>query len=338
MAGSEHSGNDSHDAAASPPALDFERPIVDLQLRLDRLRAAAGASPELDQEIEALAHQIARLQKETFAGLTRWQVVQLARHPARPCPLEYIRRLFPDLEELHGDRIFGDDPSILGGLATLDGRPLVVLAHARGRSGAEQEARRFGMPRPEGFRKVARLVRLADRLGLPVVTFVDTPGAYPGADAEERGQAQAIAACLEALAEARPPIVACVVGEGGSGGALALAVGDRLLIQEFAVFEVISPEACSSILFRDGLHVAESAEALRLTAPDLRALGLVDEVISEPPGGAHRDPAAAASLVRAAIARALDSLSAEPETARLDARYARLRSYGAPALQRPPGA
>jgi acetyl-CoA carboxylase carboxyl transferase subunit alpha len=263
--------------------------------------------------------------------LSRWQVVQLSRHPQRPTPLDYLERLFPDFVELHGDRAFGEDPAIVGGPALFEGRSVMVVAHARGRTPAEQEARRQGMPRPEGFRKAARLARLADRLGLPVVTLVDTPGAYPGADAEARGQAMAIADSIEAFATCRSPVVACVVGEGGSGGALALATADVILALEYSFFVVISPEACSSILFRDGSHAAVSAEALRPTARDLVQQGLVDELVAEPAGGAHLDPVAAVESLRASLARTLDGLVAQPVAARLERRYARLRSHGAPA-------
>lgn len=267
-----------------------------------------------------------------FAHLGRWERVLLARHPSRPAPLDYIARLVPDFLELHGDRVGGEDPAIAGGVGTLAGRAVVIVAHARTRDRAELLRRREGKPLPEGLRKAARLARLADRLGLPLVTFVDTPGAYPGAEAEERGQAMAIAQCLVAMAEVRSPVVSCVVGEGGSGGALALAVADRLLIQENAIFEVISPEACSSILYRDGAHAREAAEALRLTSSDLAEHGLVNVVVAEPPGGAHRDAELAAVLLERAVTLALDELSAMDESVRLERRHARLRAYGSEGL------
>lgn len=314
-------------------ALDFERPIVELEEGLSRLRKMAALDPSLEPGIAPLAEKVEGLRREVFSGLSRWQIVQLARHPRRPDPLEYIARLAPDFVNLYGDRAFADDPSIVGGPATVAGRAVMLVAHARGVSRAEQERRQFGMTRPEGFRKAARLFTLADRLDLPIVTLIDTPGAYPGADAEERGQAMAIANCLETLAAARPPVVACVVGEGGSGGALALSVSDRLLIQEYAIFAVISPEACSSILFRDGSRAEESADSLRLTATDLMSQGLVDEVVSEPPGGAHRSYDEAAVRVGEAIGEALDELSSLSEQERLDARYRRLRSYGSPSYR-----
>lgn len=309
--------------------LDFEKPILELELRVAKLRALndPGLSPTVDE----LERQVERLRRETFSRLSRWQVVRLARHPGRPSPLDYVEGLVPDFVELHGDRCFAEDPAIIGGLGTVAGRACVVVAHARGRDDVEQEERRYGMPRPAGIRKAARLALMASRLGLPVVTFVDTPGAWPGADAEEQGQAMAIASCLEAFASVRTPVVACVVGEGGSGGALALALGDALLIQEYAVFAVISPEACSTILYRDASHAEHTADALRLTARDLESFGLVDERVAEPVGGAHRDLSQAVELVGNAVAEHLDRLCAMSEDDRLAKRWERLRAYGAPA-------
>lgn len=313
--------------------LDFEKPILELELRVEKLRALAPDDADVARTLGELEKQVERLRRETFARLTRWQVVQLARHPARPSPLDYLEALVPDLMELHGDRATGDDPAIIGGVGTVGGRGCVVIAHARGRDDLEQQERLYGMPRPAGFRKAARLASMASRLGLPIITFVDTPGAWPGADAEEQGQAMAIAACLEAFASVRTPIVSCVVGEGGSGGALALALSDALLMQAYATFAVISPEACSSILYRDGSHAEQTAEALRLTAPDLVSLQLVDELVPEPPGGAHRDIPQAAKMMGEAIVRHLDALVAMPEETRLAARWKRLKAYGEPALR-----
>lgn len=309
--------------------LDFEKPILELELRVAKLRLLNDAG--LEPTVGKLQHQVERLRRETFARLTRWQRVQLARHPARPSPLDYMEGLVPDFVELHGDRSFAEDPAIIGGVGTVAGRACVVVAHARGRDDFEQNERRFGMPRPAGIRKAARLASMASRLGLPIVTFVDTPGAWPGADAEEQGQAMAIASCLEAFAAVRTPVVACVVGEGGSGGALALALGDALLIQEYAVFAVISPEACSTILYRDASHAEDTADALRLTAHDLESLGLVDERVPEPLGGAHRDVAQSVELVGKAVAEHLDSLCAMTDDDRLEKRWKRLRAYGSPA-------
>lgn len=308
--------------------LDFEKPIVELEIRIDKLRGLLKQAPELAIEVEKLQAQVDRLQRETFAHLSRWQVVLMARHPGRPTTLDYIERLLPDFVELSGDRVSGEDSALVGGPATFDGMPVMLIAHARGRTPEEERLRNFGMARPAGFRKATRLVQLADRLGLPVVTLLDTPGAHPGAEAEEHGQAMAIAGCIDAFASVRVPVVACLVGEGGSGGALALSVADRLLMQEYAIFPVISPEACSSILYRDGNHAEQMADALRLTARDLWALGLVDEVVSEPAGGAHRDEGGAAELVHQAITRALKAVCGQPVQVRLDARYRRLRSYG----------
>jgi acetyl-CoA carboxylase carboxyl transferase subunit alpha len=317
----------------SPVFLDFERPIVDLELRLSRLRAIAEREPELAREIAPLEAQVERLQRETFSRLTRWQTVQLARHQQRPTALEHARALPTELVELQGDRFAADDPAIVGGPASIGGHSVMLIAHARGRAPDEELLRNYGMARPAGFRKVIRLVRLADRLGLPIVTLIDTPGAHPGADAEEHGQAWAIAGAIDAFAQARVPVVSCVVGEGGSGGALALAVADRLLMLEYAVFEVISPEACSSILFRDGAHAESMAEALHLTARDLLRLQLIDELIAEPPGGAHRDPNRATEALRDAVVRALTDLRTQPVEVLLCKRYDRVRQYGAVALQ-----
>jgi len=319
-------------AGAAKTLLDFEKPIVDLESRTERLRAMVAQAPELAPEVERLESQIERLQRETFARLSRWEIVQLARHPARPTTLDYIERLIPDFVELRGDRVSGEDPALVGGVGTLAGRAVVLVAHARGRTPEEEQLRNFGMARPSGFRKAVRLVQLADRLGLPVVALVDTPGAYPGADAEEHGQALAISACIEAFALATVPTVSCVVGEGGSGGALALAAADELMMQEYTVFPVISPEACSSILYRDGAHAAEMADALRLTARDLESAQLIDSVVPEPAGGAHRNPSLAAELLGASIARALVALSELPASERRERRYRRFRAYGNLAL------
>jgi acetyl-CoA carboxylase carboxyl transferase subunit alpha len=311
--------------------LDFEKPIVELEVRVDKLRVQLSRAPELKAEVDRLEAQVDRLQRETFSRLSRWQTVQLARHAGRPTCLDYIERIFSDFIELHGDRVSGEDAALTGGLTKLDGVSVMVIAHARGRTPEEEQRRSFGMTRPSGFRKAVRLAALADRLGLPIITMIDTPGAYPGSDAEEHGQALAISGALDAFAQVGVPVVACVVGEGGSGGALALSVSDRLLMQEYAIFPVISPEACSSILYRDGLHAEQMSEALKLTAKDLVSFGLVDELVPEPAGGAHRDPARAAELLKQAMAGALATLRPMTKEKRLAARYARLRSYGATA-------
>jgi acetyl-CoA carboxylase carboxyl transferase subunit alpha len=325
----------SERSGARTALLDFEKPIVELEVRIERLRALIPRAPELEPELQRLETQVERLQSETFRHLTRWQIVQLARHPQRPTTRDYIDRLMPDFIELEGDRVSGEDPALIGGPASLRGASVMLIANARGRTPEEEQMRNFGMARPAGFRKAARLVALADRLGLPIVTLIDTPGAYPGAEAEEHGQALAISASIEAFVSARGPVVACVTGEGGSGGALALSVSDRLLMQEYAVFPVISPEACSTILYRDSSHAEQMAEALHPTARDLEGLHLVEEVVSEPAGGAHRNPDKAADLVGDAIARSLTALKAQPEAERLEARYRRFRAYGTQTLASP---
>ena len=265
----------------------------------------------------------------TTAALSAWEHVQLARHPARPYTLDYVKYAFRDFVELRGDRLFRDDRSLVGGLARFGERTVVVLGHQKGRSAAENAERNFGMPQPEGFRKALRLMKLAEKFGFPVITFIDTPGASPDKEAEERGQAKAIADNLLAMAGLRVPMVGVIIGEGNSGGALAIGVVDRLLMLEHAYFSVVSPEGCASIPWRDPKHAPEAAEAMRITARDLLALGLVDEVVPEPRGGAHADPAAAAASVSQAIARHLADLTAHPLDALLDGRYARYRAFGA---------
>jgi acetyl-CoA carboxylase carboxyl transferase subunit alpha len=260
--------------------------------------------------------------------LSRWEIVQLARLHERPTSSTLLPLIFDDFVELHGDRFAADDPALLAGPARLSGRPVIFVAHGRGQTEEEDRARNKGMTRPSGFRKAQRMVELAERLALPVIAFIDTPGAYPGADAEEHGQAYEIAATLQAFAKANVPIVSCVLGEGGSGGALALSVSDRLLMMENSVFEVISPEACSSILFRDGSHAEQVADSLHLTAPDLKAYGLIDESVPEPPGGAHRDPTEAASRLKCALVTALQRVSAMNDADRTRVRQERIRRYG----------
>ena len=276
---------------ATALALEFEKPIVELEQQIEELkRLASQRSLDVAREIAPLEAKLAELRGEIYRNLTPYQRVQVARHPRRPYTLDYISGLFTDFIELHGDRLFRDDPAIVGGLGRLDGRSVVVIGQQKGRDTKENLQRNFGMPHPEGYRKALRLMKLAERFRLPVVTLIDTPGAYPGLGAEERGQAEAIARNLEEMAALRAPIVAAVIGEGGSGGALALAVGDRVLMLENAIYSVISPEGCAAILWRDASPKERAAEALKLTAPDLLALGLVDEIMPEPPGGAHADP------------------------------------------------
>jgi acetyl-CoA carboxylase carboxyl transferase subunit alpha len=315
--------------AAATYVLPFEKPVVELVSRVRELRELAKADRALEPELRRLEDKAARLARELFSELTPWQKVQLSRHPARPYTLDYIERLFADFVELHGDRSFGDDAAIVGGLARFRDRSVVVVGHQKGRGAKENVKRNFGMPQPEGYRKAMRLYELASRFGLPILTFIDTAGAYPGIGAEERGQSEAIGACLAAMARARVPIIATILGEGGSGGALALGVANRVLVLEFGWYCVISPEGCASILWKDSGRAGEAAARLKLTAPDLMRLGVVDRIVEEPPGGAHQDHDVAASLVEAALVEALRVL--EPMTGEelVQDRYARFRRMGA---------
>lgn len=309
--------------------LEFERPIAELEAKIDELRATGGGAVNLSEEVRRLERKARSLTDSIFAKLSPMQVAQLARHPERPYTLDYLRRLCTDFEELHGDRAFSDDPAIVGGLARLDGRPVVVIGHQKGRDTAEKVRRNFGMPRPEGYRKARRLMDLAERFGLPLVTFIDTPGAYPGVDAEERSQSRAIAENLYRMARLAVPIVSVVIGEGGSGGALAIGVCDRLLMLRYATYSVISPEGCAAILWKDSARADLAADAMGITAPRLHGLGLVDEVVDEPPGGAHRDPDGAAVNVRAALVPHLKALAGLKTEDLLAARARRLAGYGA---------
>jgi acetyl-CoA carboxylase carboxyl transferase subunit alpha len=290
-------------------ALDFEKPIAELERQIDELkRLATDRELDVQREIAPLAEKLALLRSDIYRNLTPYQRVQVARHPRRPYTLDYLHSVFSDFIELHGDRLFRDDPAIVGGLARLDGQSVVVIGQQKGRDTKDNLRRNFGMPHPEGYRKALRLMKLAERFGLPVVTLIDTPGAFPGLGAEERGQAEAIARNIEEMAVLRTPIVAVIIGEGGSGGALAIAVGDRVLILENAVYSVISPEGCAAILWRDASLRERAAESLRLTAPDLLALGVVDEIIPEPAGGAHADPDGAALALAPVLKRHLAEL------------------------------
>jgi acetyl-CoA carboxylase carboxyl transferase subunit alpha len=304
----------------------FERPIQELEQRIDELSSFTDMASQA--EIDKLQSRLFRMRREVFGKLTPWQKALVARHPRRPYTLDYIDLFFEDWTELHGDRGFADDPAVVTGFARFGSRVVAVLGHQKGRDTKEKIRRNFGMPRPEGYRKALRIMRLAEKFGRPVLTFVDTPGAYPGIGAEERGQAEAIAVNLREMARLRVPVVVTVTGEGGSGGALALGVGDRVNILEFAIYSVISPEGCAAILWRDAAKAKEAARNLRLTAPDLLELGLVDEVITEPSGGAHCDPAEAAREVRQVLERQLDDLEAIDPTARLEERYAKFRRMG----------
>jgi acetyl-CoA carboxylase carboxyl transferase subunit alpha len=314
------------EAADLEKALDFERPLLELETRIETLRRAAR--PGIEGEAERLEERLQRLQRKVFGKLTAWQRVQLARHPRRPYALDLIRLLTEDFVELHGDRLFGDDPAIVGGLARLEGRPIVVVGHQKGRDTEDKLRRNFGMPHPEGYRKALRLMQLGERFRKPIVTLVDTPGAYPGVGAEERGQAEAIARNLREMARLATPIVAVVTGEGGSGGALALAVADRVLMLEHAIYSVISPEGCAAILWEDASRAKDAAEVLRITAPDLLKLGVIDAVVAEPPGGAHRNWAGAAEAVKRAVSAELAGLVALAPGELVQQRYNKFRRMG----------
>jgi acetyl-CoA carboxylase carboxyl transferase subunit alpha len=314
--------------------LDFEKPLVEIDKRLDTLRRLTTHSQEEQAELATLEEQCRRQETEIYGALSPWQRVQLSRHTDRPYTLDYIEDLCSEFIELHGDRNFGDDPAIVGGLARFRGRSVVVVGHQRGRTVAEKVRRNFGMPRPEGYRKALRLFHLAERFHRPVLTFIDTQGAYPGIDAEERGQAEAIARNIREMAGLRTPVIVTVIGEGGSGGALALGVGDRVLMQENACYSVITPEGCAAILYgeRTPERVAWAAEALKVTAPDLLALEVIDAVVPEPPGGAHRYPEAAIALVGETIALHLDELVTLPLDELLAQRYTKFRRMGDAAI------
>ncbi len=303
--------------------LDFEQPLVELLDRLEEVTALGAA-----QEIERIQKQIEELKLKLYSQLTPWQRVQMARHPRRPYTLDYIERICNDFVELHGDRAFGDDPAIIAGLGKIDTIPFAILGHQKGRDTKEKLARNFGMPHPEGYRKALRIMDLAARFDVPILCLVDTPGAYPGVGAEERGQAEAIARNLREMALLEVPIIVIVTGEGGSGGALAIAVGDRILMQENAVYSVISPEGCAAILWRDGSKAEEAAAVLKMTAPDLLTLGVIDEIVPEPPGGAHQDWDEAAKLLKKAVLANYYYLNTLPESELVARRIARFNSIG----------
>jgi acetyl-CoA carboxylase carboxyl transferase subunit alpha len=310
--------------------LDFERPLAALDERIETLAGVRQRTPDETRELRRLEAERKRLEHSVYDGLSAWERVQLARHIDRPQTLDYVHQLCADFFELHGDRAYGDDAAIVAGVGSFRGVPLAVVGHQRGHTTQERVRRNFGMASPEGYRKAVRLFELAERLRIPVLTFVDTQGAYPGVGAEERGQAEAIAASLRAMALLPVPIVSVVIGEGGSGGALALGVADRLLMQEFSCYSVISPEGCASILYRDRAkeHVAQAAEALRLTARDLHRFGIVDELIREPLGTAHRHPARAMEAVEKSVAKHLEELRRVPADELLARRYERYRGIG----------
>ncbi|MEA9841563.1 acetyl-CoA carboxylase carboxyltransferase subunit alpha [Xanthomonas campestris] len=314
----------------NPNYLDFEQPIADLEAKIQELRkASTGPAVNVDAEVRALRDKLRVRTAQIFRDLSAWQVSQLARHPQRPYTLDYINTMCDEFQELAGDRAYADDKAIVGGLGRIDGRPVVIIGHQKGRDTKSKVARNFGMPRPEGYRKALRLMKLAERFRLPLLTFIDTPGAYPGLGAEERGQSEAIARNLMEMAELKVPVICTVIGEGGSGGALAIGVGDRTLMLEYGTYSVISPEGCASILWKDAAKAKDAAEQLGLTAKRLKGLGLVDKVIREPTGGAHRNPEQMGKRLKAVLLNELDALEKVPVDALMQQRYERLRSYGA---------
>ena len=309
--------------------LEFEQPVAEIETRIEELRFVQDDSAvDISEEIQRLTKRSQTLTKEIYAKLTPWQVAQVARHPQRPYTLDYVGMLFTHFEELHGDRIFGDDPSIVAGLARFNGEACAVIGHQKGRDTKDKILRNFGMPRPEGYRKALRIMKLAEKFGLPVFTFVDTPGAYPGIDAEERGQSEAIGRNLFEMARLRSPLIATIIGEGGSGGALAIAVGDIVQMLQYSIYSVISPEGCASILWRSADMAPEAAEALGITASRLKTLGLIDKIIPEPLGGAHRDPQATAQALRKALTEALKQLQEKKPRELVEERLERLMGYG----------
>ena len=310
-------------------SLDFEQPIVDLEAKIEELRRVESAGElDLQNEIEKLELKSQKLTREIFSSLSAWQITQLARHPARPHSLDYIPQIFSDFQELSGDRMFGDDRAIVAGLARLGGNGVVVVGHQKGRDTREKVRRNFGMPRPEGYRKSQRIMKLAARFGLPVITLIDTPGAYPGIGAEERGQSEAIARSIALRADLPVPIISAVIGEGGSGGALAIGVCDRLVMLEYATYSVISPEGCAAILWKSAEKAQVAAEAMKLTSSGLKTNKLVDDIVSEPLGGAHRDPLKTAEDLKGSIIRHLAELKQLEIEEMLAQRYTRLQEFG----------
>ena len=309
--------------------MEFEKPVVELEKKIEELKQASEEKKiDNSDEIEKLSKDIIRLQGEIFSNLTPWQITQIARHPLRPYTLDYIPRIFSDFIELHGDRNFRDDPAIVGGLAMLEGEPVMVIGHQKGRTTKEKVYRNFGMPNPEGYRKAVRLMSMAERLKKPIITFIDTPGAFPGIGAEERGQAEAIAKNLMVMSRLKVPIIIVVIGEGGSGGALAIGVGDKILMLEYATYSVISPEGCAAILWKDGSKADIAARALKITAKDLYNLGIIDEIIKEPPGSAHRNPDSMAITMKEVLVKSLQELKKISPDELVDMRYKKYRKIG----------
>ncbi len=313
--------------------LDFERPILELERKINELKSlASDGSIDLEEEIKTLEARLEKLKKEVFEYLTPWQRVQIARHPKRPYTMDYINMTMVDFVEVHGDRMFSDDKAMIGGFAKIDGEKVLVLGHQKGRDTKENIMRSFGSAHPEGYRKAMRMMELANKFNIPIITFIDTPGAYPGIGAEERGQANSIAYNLREMMLLKVPIIVVVIGEGGSGGALGIGVGDRVYVMENAYYSVISPEGCAAILWKDRLKAPEAAEVLKLTAKDLLGLGLIDEEIPEPLGGAHRDPEKAAQNIKKVIKKALKELKSIPEEELLKLRYEKFRKMGSASL------
>ena len=309
--------------------LEFEQPVAELESKIEELRYVQNESAvDISEEIDRLGKKSLLLTKDIYSGLTPWQVTQIARHPQRPYTLDYVGEIFTDYQELHGDRAFADDQSIVGGLARFNGQACMVLGHQKGRDTKERGLRNFGMSRPEGYRKALRLMKLAEKFGLPVFTFVDTPGAYPGIGAEERGQSEAIGRNIFEMAQLEVPIIVTIIGEGGSGGALAISVGDQLLMLQYSIYSVISPEGCASILWKTAERAADAADALGITAHRLKALGLVDKIVNEPVGGAHRDPKQMAAFLKRGLSDALRQVADLSTRDLLERRYERLQSYG----------
>jgi len=309
--------------------LDFEQPIAELEAKIEELRYVGDDSEiNINEEVARLKAKSEAQTRSIFSKLSPWQIARVARHESRPYTLDYLKILSPDFQELHGDRMYADDPAIVGGVGRLDGRVCMFIGHQKGRDTKERVRRNYGMPKPEGYRKAQRLMRLAEKFGLPVVTFIDTPGAYPGVGAEERGQSEAIAFSLYLMAGLRTPIVSVVIGEGGSGGALAIGVADRLLMLQYGIYSVISPEGCASILWKSAEKAEIAAEAMRITASSLSEFGLVDEVLEEPLGGAHRNPAEAAEVIRNALLKSLDELDQLSTEQLLEERQKRLANFG----------
>lgn len=309
--------------------LDFERPIAELEAKIEELRFVGDDSEvNINEEVARLKDKSESLTRSIFAKLSSWQVTRVARHESRPYTLDYLRLIAPDFQELHGDRMYADDPAIVGGVCRIDGRAVMLIGHQKGRDTKERVRRNYGMPKPEGYRKAQRLMRLAEKFSLPIVTFIDTPGAYPGVGAEERGQSEAIAQSLYMMSALETPIISVVIGEGGSGGALAIGVGDKLLMLQYSIYSVISPEGCASILWKSADKAEDAAEAMRITAQDLSDFGLIDEILNEPCGGAHRNPKEMADVIRNAILQSLDELDQLSLPQLLEKRQQRLASFG----------